>query len=300
MIDRIVDVLMARNFSVLFLGAVLSATMAAPVYSQSSKTLFDRLPDEVRASKTIKVVGNTYPPYRMLESDGKTVTGVDADLLKLLEPVLGVKFEQIIVGGLPAMLTGVESGRFDFTPGPLIPTAERAERFDFITWLVTKPAFVIPVASGRKTTKIEDLCGLRLAVQEGSIAESFITQLSERCVAEKLAEPQPVRLDSYGTTILATESGRADAALTQLTLALYLQKQSPGKFTMQTDQTDKMGVQHLAMAIKKGSPLTPVLLDALKQVWSSGQYAKLMESWNFALAKIDMPELNPKIGDGKK
>lgn len=270
-------------------GAVLSlggnAAQATP--------LFYRLPPSIKSTKTIRLVGDSFAPYRIVGEDGKTVTGLETDLARALEPILGVKFEQTIVSNLPAILAGIDTGRYELSTGPLLSTKPREERYDIVTWLLSKPAFMLPVAAGRKTNTLEDLCGLRISYAAGSSQEQYAHKLNERCAAANLKAAQLVPLPDQNATVLAAQAGRADVASMQLSAALYLQKQNPGKFSIQTDQTDQLGVLHLGFVSKKGSELTPVLLDALKQLWASGEYARILEKWGLGAAKAVEPRLNP-------
>jgi len=54
-----------------------------------------------------------------------------------------------------------------------------------------------------------------------------------------------------------------------------------------------LGVLYQGFVMKKNSELSPVLLDALRQLWASGEYARIMEKWGLAPAKADEPKLNP-------
>lgn len=277
-------------------GFAASAAVAAfALYAGAANAapLYDRLPASVKSTKTIRLVGDSFAPYRIVGEDGKTVTGLETDLARALEPILGVKFEQAIVSNLPAILAGIDTGRYDLSTGPLLSTKAREERYDIVTWLLSKPAFMIPVASGRKTSKLEDLCGLRISYAAGSSQEQYVLKVNERCAAAKLAPAQLVPLPDQNATVLAAQAGRADVASMQLSAALYLQKQNPGKFAIQTDQTDQLGVLHLGFVTKKGNELTPVLLDALKQLWASGEYARILEKWGLGAAKAAEPRLNP-------
>jgi polar amino acid transport system substrate-binding protein len=255
--------------------------------------LFDRLPASIKASKTIRLVGDSFPPYRIVGGDGKTVTGVETDLARALEPVLGVKFEQTIVSNLPAILAGIDTGRYDLSSGPLLATKAREERYDIVTWLLSKPAFMVPTASNRKTSKLEDLCGLRISFAAGSMQEQYVHKVNERCAGAKLPAAQLVPLPDENATVLATLAGRADVASMQLAAALYLQRQNPGKFAIQTDQTDQLGVLHLGFVMKKNSGLAPVMVDALKQLFASGEYARILEKWGLGAAKAAAPKVNP-------
>lgn len=272
--------------------------IAAPFWSsrvaaQAAPPLFDRLPAAVKTTKVLKLVGDSFPPYRIVGEDGKTITGIDTDLARALEPILGVKIEQTTVSNLPGILAGIDTGRYDLTTGPLLSTKAREERYDMVTWLLSKPAFILPVAAGRKTSKLEDLCGLRISYPAGSAQEEYTQKVTERCVAAGLAAMQPVPLADQNATVLAAQAGRADVAGMQLASALYLQKQNPGKFHIQTDTTDGLGVLHQGFVMKKNSELTPVLLEGLKQVWASGEYARIMEKWGLGAARTPEPKFNP-------
>ncbi|MDO8772639.1 MAG: transporter substrate-binding domain-containing protein [Burkholderiaceae bacterium] len=277
-------------------GLIMTASLiSASQASTHNKppALFDRLPASVKSTKVLKLVGDSFAPYRIVGEDGKTVTGIDTDLARGLEPILGVKIEQTIVSNLPAMLAGIDTGRYDFTTGPLLSTAAREERYDLLTWLLSKPAFALPVSAGRKTSRLEDLCGLRISYPAGSAQERYVKMVTERCLSAGLAAMQPVGLSDQNATVLAAQAGRADVVGMQLAAALYLQKQNPGKFHIQTDQTDGLGILHQGFVLKKNSELSPVLLDALKQLWASGEYDRIMTKWGMGLSKVSEPKLNP-------
>ena len=282
-----------RLVTTIFVAAA-SLTFIGQTFAQNKpNVLFDRLPVAVKSAKMLKMVGDSFPPYRIVAEDGKTITGIDTDLARALEPILGVKIEQTMVSNLPAMLAGIDTERYDLTAGPLASNKAREERYDMITWLVSKPAFILPVAAGRKTSKLEDLCGLRIVYPGGTVQEETIKKLTERCLAGGLAAMQPVPLADQNASILAVQAGRGDVAGIQLASGLYLQKQNPGKFHIQTDQTDALGILNQGFVTKKNSGLTPVLFDALKQLWATGEYARIMEKWGLSAAKASEPRLNP-------
>ncbi len=273
--------------------AVALPALACLGPAHADQDLFDRLPPAIKSAKAIKLVGDSFAPYRIVGDDGKTVTGLETDIARALEPLLGVKLEQNIVSNLPAMLAGIDTGRYDLSSGPLLATKPREERYDIITWMLSKPAFVVPAAGGRKPARLEDLCGLRMAYAAGSSQEQYNERVSARCTAAKLPVLQLVPLPDQNATVLAAQAGRADAASMQLAAALHLQKQNPGKFHVQTDQTDALGVLNLGFVTTKGSALTPVLLDALKRLWASGEYARIMDRWGLAAAQAAQPQFNP-------
>lgn len=273
----------------LTLSAALCGTAA--MAQTASAPLFDQLPEAIKARKTIRVAGDAFAPYRIVGEDGKTVTGIDAELLQAMEPLLGVKFEQTIVSNLPAMLAGIDTGRYDLSMGPLMASKAREERYDIITWLLSKPAFIVPAS--RKTSKIEDLCGMRIAFPAGSTQEVVAKQLSSRCESKGLAVMQLVPLSDQNVTVLAVQSGRADTTGMQFAAALHLNAQNPGKFHIQTDATDAMGILHQGSIVKKGSEIGPAFLEAFKRIHASGEYDRILKKWGLSQARQPEIVLNP-------
>lgn len=281
----------SRRATVLVTIAWLAIAPLASIAQAPSATLADRLPASVKSAGVLRMVGDSFAPYRIVAPDGK-VAGIETDLARALEPILGVKIEQTIVSNLPALLAGIDTGRYDLSSGPLLSTREREMRYDIVTWLLSKPAFVLP-ASGRRPARLEDLCGMRISFAAGSISETYVGKVADRCRAASLPAAQPVGLQDQNAAILAMQSGRADAATSQLASGLYLQQQNPGKFVLQTDQTDALGVLNLGFVTKKDSGLAPVLLEALQRLWASGEYERILARYGLEGAKAPAPMLNP-------
>lgn len=280
-----------RRAALLAAFASLAVAPLASMAQDSSARLRDRLPASVKSAGVLRMVGDSFAPYRIVAPDGK-VTGIETDLARALEPLLGVKIEQTIVSNLPALLAGIDTGRYDLSSGPLLSTREREMRYDIVTWLLSKPAFVLP-ATGKRPARLEDLCGMRISFAAGSISETYVDKVSDRCRSAGLPAAQPVGLQDQNAAILAMQSGRADAVTSQLASGLYLQRQNPGKFLLQTDQTDALGVLNLGFVSKKDSGLAPVLLEALQRVWASGEYDRILERYGLEGAKAPEPMLNP-------
>lgn len=276
-----------------------AGSAAAGDNATNQAPLFDLLPPAVKSSKVIKFVGDSFPPYRIVGEDGRTVTGIESDLARALEPLLGVKIEQTIVSNLPALIAGIDTGRYDLSTGPMLSTKAREERYDILPWLLSKPAYILPASAAAKMKRLEDLCGLRISFSAGSISEEYQRALTQRCTAAGLPPVRDVSLQEKDTLVLAVQSGRADAASIQLAAALYMQLQSPGKYYVQTDQTNALGVLHLGFVAKKNSPLGPALLEGMKRLQASGQYARILEKWGLGAAQEPEMRLNPSSQPGQ-
>src|SRR3712207_5969153 len=148
---------------------------------RSEGELFDQLPQEIQDAGEIVFAGDSHPPYRTVGADGKTVTGIDPDIQAALSEVLGVPIRTEITTGLPAILSGMLSGRYDAFNGPVRTTPEREAEFDAVVWMTTVTSYVVPKGSDAGIEDSGDLCGKTVAGTAGSVTEEQVAKLTQWC-----------------------------------------------------------------------------------------------------------------------
>jgi polar amino acid transport system substrate-binding protein len=267
----------------LLLLFVAAATPAA--------TLYERLPAEVKKLGVLRFVGDSHPPYRILSDDRRIREGLDADLARALEPVLGIPIRHHVVNSLSGTLAGLESGRYDVAMGPALPTQDRLQRFDAVTWLVSYPSFVYPLSRPRRFTKTEDLCGLKVAYVAGSISERVTDRLNERCVKQGLPRATHVALVDTNMSLVATQAGRADVAAMTSTAALHTVHENPALFGAFRDPENKLGTDILGLFVTRRSGLGPLLHEAMGELFRNGEYQRIMAKWGVDKVAVQSPQL---------
>jgi polar amino acid transport system substrate-binding protein len=250
------------------------------------------LPASIKDAGLIRFAGDSHPPYRTVGSDG-TVTGIDKDVQDALGAVLGVKTEISIVDSLPSALQGMLSNRYDAFNGPVKATAEREQQFDSITWMTTKTSYVVPKASTAGIASTDDLCGKKVALVAASIVEGQLNNLSAYCQKNGKPATEAVPLADTNATLLAAQSGRADAAGMTQTAAIDVTTQQKDLYSYVT-QTEAQGAttDKLALLVPKSSGLGPVMLDAFKQLFANGRYQQIMQKWGLTEVTVPEPVLN--------
>lgn len=278
--------------AVLAVSAFLVAGPMAPAHA-SSAPLYNELPETIKKAGKIHVAADKLPPYRISSEDGRKVEGLEVELIQALEKQLGIPFETSIVANGPAIFTGIDTGRYDISFGPALATAEREKRYDIIPWLLSKPAFVLPAQHGLKTKSLMDLCGRRISVMTGSAAIREIEIMDGLCEKAGQKKVQQVVMPDQNATLLAAQSGRADAFSMQYAAALYLLKTRPGEYTVQTDESNSLTTLRLGMILKSGSALSPVMQKAMQNLLDNGEYKRILQNWGLDPASIDTIQLNP-------
>ena len=251
-----------------------------------------KLPESIRtAGSMISVNNGSFPPYEIVT--GTEMTGASADLTDALGQVLGVKIEHATVGGLPALLAGINSGRYQFAFGPVGDFKSREEANDFVDWVQEFVVFAVQKGNPNGITSLDTACGQRIAVMAGGSAERVIQAQLEKC---KTDGKKPVEIQSFTdqpSSILAVRSKRSDAFFSSQAPLTYFVSQAKGQLEL-AGVGQKNGFDNLyqGAVVPKGSPLGEVLRDGIKVLMANGTYAIIMKKWGLENNMIKEPGVN--------
>ena len=274
---------------VMLSGAALAQDLPKLSVNEELKA---KLPEAIRtAGKMISVNNGSFPPYEIVT--GTEMTGASADLTDALGQILGVKIEHETVGGLPALLAGVNSGRYQFAFGPVGDFKSREEANDFVDWVQEFVVFAVQKGNPKAITSLDSACGNRIAVMAGGSAEKVIQVQAEKC---KTDGKNPIEVQSFTdqpSSILAVRSKRSDAFFSSQAPLTYFVSQANGQLEL-TGVGQKNGFEALyqGAVVPKGSPLGPVLRDAVKVLIDNGTYAAIMKKWGLENNMIKEPGIN--------
>ena len=272
--------------------AGLAKAQDASIKLEVNKALHDRLPDDIEtAGKMISVNNGSFPPYEIVT--GTVMTGASADLTDALAQVLGVKIDHATVGGLPALLAGVNSGRYQFAFGPVGDYKDREAANDFVDWVKEYVVFAALKGNPKGITSLDTSCGQRISVMAGGSAERVIKVQSNKCVAEGKAAVEVQSYTDQPSSILAVRSKRADAFFSSQAPLTYFVSQANGQLEL-TGVGQKNGFEDIfqGAVVPKGSPLGPIMLDAIKVLMDNGTYATIMKKWGLENNMIAQPGIN--------
>lgn len=272
-------------------GTAMAQDAALPKLSVD-QTLHDQLPEQIKtAGKMISVNNGSFPPYEIVK--GTEMSGASADLTEALGQILGVKIEHATVGGLPALLAGVNSGRYQFAFGPIGDFKSREESNDFVDWVQEFVVFAVQKGNPKGITSLDTTCGQRIAVMAGGSAERVIQAQVEKCKADGKPSIEVQSFTDQPSSILAVRSKRSDAFFSSQAPLTYFVSQANGQLEL-TGVGAKNGFDDLfqGAVVPKGSPLGPVLRDAVKVLMDNGTYAQIMKKWGLENNMIKEPGIN--------
>jgi polar amino acid transport system substrate-binding protein len=221
-----------------------------------------------------------YAPIEFYPEGSETPDGFDVDLGNALAAELGVEAE-FLNTGFDGLIPGLGTADYDVIMSAMTITDERSQEIDFIPYLNVGLGILVPAGNPNGIQGVEDLCGLTVAVQVGTIQEEMANEQSTLC-------DQPIDVVTFDTNPLAVEdlrTGGADANMADFPVAALDAEESDGALEVVEPQVEPepygIGVS------KDATELKQVLEQALQAVRDSGEYDELLTKWGLELAKLE-------------
>lgn len=198
-------------------------------------------------SKLIMVTEAVFAPYEYY-SNGEIV-GVDVDIAKEIAASMG---KELVIKDIAfdSIINEVKTGKADFGAAGISYNEERAKNVDFtINYSTSKQVVIVKNDSG--ITNIGDINGKKIAVQLGSIADTYVSSTYK--------DASVVRQKKYLAAIEDLNTGKVDCVVMDLLPAEQILKTNSGlKILDGALVEDSYG-----MIVKKGNK---ELLDNINKV----------------------------------
>src|SRR3990170_3601232 len=169
--------------------------------------------------------------------------------------------ETPVAGGTPA---GIDlSGVPELEDGVL----------NFVAYITVGTGIVVPAGNPNNIHGLDDLCGLTVAVQVGTIQVDMLNEQNDKCA-------EPIDVVTFDTNPLAVEdlrTGGADANFSDFPVAAEDAAQSGGDLEVVDPQ---VAPEPYGIGLRKESTeLNDVIADAIQAIRDSGKYDQILAEW---------------------
>jgi len=216
-----------------------------------------------------------YAPLEFYQTGTETPDGLDVDLAKAIAEALGVEVE-FVNSGFDGIIPALNTEEFDAVMSAMTIDEERSQLVDFVPYLNVGVGIVVPAGNPNNIAGLDDLCGLTVAVQLGTVQEKGLKALNDETCGDN-----DVKIVTFDTNPLAVEdvvTGGADANFSDFPVAFLDAQQSDGALEVVEPAPNP---QPYGIAVRKGSTeLKGVLTEALQAVKSSGKYDEVLAKWD--------------------
>ena len=256
---------------------------------EKDDTIAALLPESVTKDGKLTIGTNpSYAPAEFLDADGKTQIGYDMDLARAMGNIFGLDTE-IVSSNFDTIIPAIGS-KYDLGIAAFTITKERMESVDFVSYFTAGMGYAV-AAGNPKNVDENDLCGLNVAVETGTVEEEAINKTAKQCKADgkDAIDIQSSKLQTDVTTAVA--SGKADIFYADTPVAGYAIKQTGD--TLEALGED-VGVTPEAVAVKKGDSKTAEAVQkAIQKLMDDGTYKKILDTWGVSSGAVDKAEINP-------
>jgi len=279
--------------SLLFAGAGVAAETVTIPTLQKDPALFALLPANIQKDGVMTSANSgSFPPYIIITGTN-TLDGAAADLANSMGQVLGIKVDNVAVSGLPGMLAGIASGRFQMGVGPIGDFVDRQQKNDFVDFVQEFVVFAVYKGNPQKINSLADTCGKRISVMSGGSAEQVINKQSAACAKE--GKPA-ITIQSFAdqpTSILAVRSNRSDAFFSSQAPLTYFVQQTQGQLELAgVGQKNGFDTLYQGTVVPKNSQMGKAVLAAYQKLFDNGTYALIMKKWGLQNNMLPAPGIN--------
>lgn len=258
---------------------------------KSEAPYYDMLPDDVKESGAL-VVGTDPqfgPPQNFRPKENPSEwAGIEPDMLRALEPLLGVKMKWEEVK-FETLIPGVRAGRYDLGVNSVTDTVERQKLVDMVDWQTGGNLLIVMKGNPEGIKEIADICGKPIALVKGSSDVQNLTRFSDEHCTDETGPMQIQTFPSRPDCILALQSGRVVTTPGGMGFSINLVHDFEGtggelaeKFEIVDGLTyTPSGEPNFGgIAVSKDRPeLRDALMAAVQHLMDDGTYDEIMDRW---------------------
>lgn len=225
----------------------------------------------------------TYPPFESYDAD-KNVVGSDPELSQALAKHLEAK-AQFVDTKFPSLILGLNAGHYDAIISGMYITPERQTQAMTIPYAKTGAAIMVPSGSTLKPGTPEDLCGLKIGLEQGTTWVAQFQKLStDYCVPKGKGAITVNEYPSAPEVTQALLSNNVQAQVEIAGAAKLIAEKTKGRVVVTSEHL--IYAQTLGIFVKKGNDATyQALLKAFEETKKSGEYAAILSKYSLEAAE---------------
>jgi polar amino acid transport system substrate-binding protein len=246
----------------------------------------------VSSGKLTVATDASYPPQENKDAATGTIVGLEPDLVKefakrlcLTANVQDAKFDSILTG-----ITAASPGNqnYDMSLSAFTITSARLKQVDMIPYFTAGESLLVAAGNPKNIKTKNDLCGLSVAVESGTVEEAEIKLVEGSSTPPVLngaggaCEKKPVKLQSLATedqVIQALQNGSVDATYQDSPVSGYYNNKAGGTFLeITTISPAPEGI----VVRKDNAAFESAIKTVLKAMQSDGTYDSILKNWGLS------------------
>jgi polar amino acid transport system substrate-binding protein len=259
------------------------------ITSTKDATVAALVPASIASKGTITFATDaSYAPNEFFDTDGKTIIGMDIDLGNALAQTMGLQAKWVNAS-FDSIIPGLTAAKYDIGMSSFTDTKARQQQVDMVTYFTAGTSYAF--ASGNpKNVSLNNLCGLTIAVQSGTVQVTDLQARSAACTKAGKAAITLTQLTRQTDVNLAVISGKASAEFADSPVVAYAVAQSNGQLQLSSDSYDNAPY---GIAIPKTPGMAKAFQAATQLLMGNGIYLNILKKWGVQAGAITTSQINP-------
>jgi len=195
-------------------SVVAGASSTSGVYNAADA----KLVPTVYKGTTLQVATDaSYAPDESMK--GTTMVGFDIDLMKAIATTLGVTINENNVT-FANIIAGIKTGRYEIGNSSFTDNKLRERSVNFVDYFQAGEGVYAKSTSNVKFTGFKSFCGLKVAVETGTVEQTDATTAAKACSSKK--KLTILNFPNQTGANLAVLSGQADVGFVDSQIAGYI------------------------------------------------------------------------------
>lgn len=270
-----------RTRQVLVAAGVASMVLASTVVAGAASTTGTynktdaKLVPSVYKNTTLQVATDaTYAPDEFMK--GSTMVGFDIDLMNAIAKTLGIKIHENNVT-FDNIIPGIKSGHYVIGNSSFTDNKSREKQVNFVDYFQAGEGVYAKKTSKVTFTGLKSFCGLKVAVESGTVEESDAKSVAKSCPSGKKVTVMTFPTQTDANTAVA--SGQADVGFLDSQIAGYVVSTSKGKFKLVGKAVNVAPYGIATPKTTAGAGLARAIEAALKTLYKNGTYKAILTHW---------------------
>ena len=231
--------------------------------------------DVAKAGKITFCSDISGPPLEYYDESNQAV-GSDIDIGTEIANRMGVKAE-FKNTAFSAIIPALQAKQCDAILSQLFDKPKRREVVDFVDYMYSSQSFLVPKGNPKNIKGIEDLSGLKVAVENGTTIQSLIEEQNKKFKEAGKPEATAVVFPKDSDARQSLQIGQVDAYGTTLESAAFFLQKAGQIFDIGGEPFAKITA---GIATRKGETEThDAIQKAFDAMKADGTYKKILAKW---------------------
>lgn len=265
-------------------GSGGSSTSSAGSNTPSNSTTNTASPTDLITPGVLTIGSDTtYPPQEFIDSTTNQPAGFDVDLITAIALHMGLK-PNIVTTKFDTIPDDLSARRFDVVISAVSITPDRQKNVDFVPYLNAGESLLVQKGNPKNIQSTDDLCGLAVGVQDGTIEQGVLQSSSDNCLEQDRPAINIIALQDQTAVIQLLASNRVLATYQDSPVTDYYAKQNPDKYAV-GGSVFAPGPEGSSVR-KNDSSMLNAIQTAYNQLKTAGTYQQLILKWGLADEQI--------------